>query len=116
VKRTIVIGASLLATLAVAAPANAGVNAKNVAAKACAADKKTDKQAFEGTWGPEHAMRNCIKATVPEVKNAAKECKAERELDPIGFLEHGTNENGRNAFGKCVSELVRADDEEPTPT
>jgi hypothetical protein len=37
-------------------------------------------------------------------KNAAKECKAERSEDPAAFREtYGTNENGKNAFGKCVS-------------
>ena len=88
-----------------------------MAAKACHAEKKADKEDFQATYGPEHAMRNCIKGTVPEVKNAAKECKAERELDADAFrANYGTNENGSNAFGKCVSEKVRADDEEPSPS
>jgi hypothetical protein len=37
-------------------------------------------------------------------KNAAQECKAERAADPDAFKEtYGTNKNGKNAFGKCVS-------------
>jgi hypothetical protein len=38
-------------------------------------------------------------------KNAAKECAAERrEMGRDAFAEqYGTNKNGRNAFGKCVS-------------
>lgn len=37
-------------------------------------------------------------------KNAAKECKAERSADAQAFAEkYGTNKNGRNAYGKCVS-------------
>jgi len=40
----------------------------------------------------------------PVFKNAAKECKAERKADPVAFKEkYGTNKNGKNAFGKCVS-------------
>ena len=40
----------------------------------------------------------------PVFKNAAKECKAERKEDPDAFKEkYGTNKNGKNAFGKCVS-------------
>ncbi len=39
-----------------------------------------------------------------EFKNAAKACKAERALDPEAFREkYGTNRNGANAFGNCVS-------------
>jgi hypothetical protein len=41
-------------------------------------------------------------------RNAAQECKAERAADPTGFKEtYGTNKNGKNAFGKCVSRKVR---------
>jgi hypothetical protein len=40
-----------------------------------------------------------------EFKNAAKECDAERdEIGREAFAEkYGTNENKKNAFGKCVS-------------
>lgn len=41
-------------------------------------------------------------------KNAAQECKAERDADPDAFKEnYGTNKNGKNAFGKCVSRKTR---------
>ena len=41
--------------------------------------------------------------------NPARACKAEREeLGEDAFAdEHGTNENGANAFGKCVSEQAK---------
>lgn len=53
--------------------------------------------------------------TPAEFKNAAKECRAEREADPAAFEEtYGANANRRNAFGKCVSGKVK-DDEEPAP-
>jgi hypothetical protein len=41
-------------------------------------------------------------------KNAAKECKAERDADAAAFAEkYGTNANKRNAFGKCVSQKAK---------
>ena len=42
--------------------------------------------------------------------NAAKQCKAERsQLGPAGFrAKYGKNANDRNAFGKCVSALAKA--------
>src|SRR6478736_8059633 len=111
-------GACLVASLSFASVGAASndtsaVNAKNVAAKQCAAEKKADKAAFRATYG-KHAMRNCIKGTsdeaATELKNAAKECKAARQADPEGFQQqYGTNHNGRNAFGKCVSSKVKAE-------
>ena len=109
-----ILAVSVLATLAIAAPASADKSdrARDAAAKACHAEKKADSVAFEGTYGPKHAMRNCIKATTPEAKSAAKDCKAERDADADAFAEtYGTNGNGRNALGKCVSQELEA----PTP-
>jgi hypothetical protein len=48
------------------------------------------------------------------LKNAAQECRAERDADPVAFANWGTNENGRNAFGKCVSSKAKAKSEENT--
>src|SRR5918999_1278715 len=43
-----------------------------------------------------------------ETKKAAKQCAAERAAGEAAFKEeYGTNKNGRNAFGKCVSRKVR---------
>lgn len=159
-KRMTIVCASLVSALAVAGPAAADSdNANNVAAKQCAAEKKTDKAAFNALYGPKHAMRNCVKGTEDEatdaLKNASKECKAERQADPVAFdatyashgkcvsqkvkahsedeveafknaakeckaereadpdafrATYGTNENGRNALGQCVSQK---DDETP---
>jgi hypothetical protein len=54
--------------------------------------------------------------------NAARECRSEQEQDEATFRsEHdgksftefyGTNENGRNAFGKCVSQKAQAKNDE----
>jgi hypothetical protein len=45
----------------------------------------------------------------PARLNPARVCKAElEELGGAAFAdEHGTNENGANAFGKCVSEQAK---------
>ena len=47
--------------------------------------------------------------------NAARECRAQRSGDPAGFAtewgtpgQNGTNRNGKNAFGKCVSQTAHA--------
>jgi hypothetical protein len=38
-----------------------------------------------------------------------KTCKAERAADPAAFTtKYGTNSNGRNAFGRCVSKTAKA--------
>jgi hypothetical protein len=54
------------------------------------------------------AARRAARANAPagpERLNPARACKAEREElgDEAFAQEHGTNENGANAFGKCVS-------------
>jgi hypothetical protein len=52
----------------------------------------------------EHAADEQDAEDAAEFKNAAKECDAERTANAADFAEHyGTNENNRNAFGKCVS-------------
>jgi hypothetical protein len=65
------------------------------------------------------AFGKCVRAKLraatanddDDVVNAAKQCAAEREDDPEGFADrYGTNQNKRNAFGKCVSS--HADDED----
>ena len=64
-----------------------------------------------------NALKRCIslktRAAAAEAKsatlNAAKLCKAERALDAPAFrAKYGKNANDRNAFGKCVSALAKA--------
>ena len=114
---TIVCAGVLAFALIGAASAGAEIGDKHGTSKACVAQKKADKAAFKALYG-DHAMRDCKKGgpvdpTVSEFKNAAKECKAEREADATLFQEtYGSNHNGRNALGKCVSSKVKhADDE-----
>ena len=125
-KRALMTACAVLGVAAIGIPvANAGDGGnggRSAVAKECAKLKKADRAAFKATFG-KHAMRNCIKGqpvemsetTPSEFKNAAKECRAEREADPEGFQEaYGTNGNKRNAFGKCVSGKAKdSDDEAP---
>lgn len=99
-----------LMSLAPAATASKEPKPNNVAAKLCAAEKHADKAAFNATYGPKHAMRNCKRAHREEagatLANAAQQCRAEQEADPALFAAtYGTK---KNAFGKCVSAKVKA--------
>jgi hypothetical protein len=77
---------------------------------------RASHKAFKAKY---HDFSRCVRHEVAEM-NAARECKAERDADPAAFREkYGTNHNGRNAFGKCVSSKVKdkkagddADDEQ----
>ncbi len=86
------------------------------AAQECKAERAEDEALFNATYGSnkngKNALGKCVSSKVKqavaegteEFKNAAKECKAERAADPAAFREtHGSNKNGKNAFGKCVS-------------
>jgi membrane protein involved in colicin uptake len=97
------------------------------AAQECKAERAADSDAFKETYGTnkngKNAFGRCVSGKASEkkaamdaadaqevaaTKNAAKECAAERAADGDAFKEeYGTNRNGRNAFGKCVSRKVR---------
>ena len=73
---------------------------------------------FYGT-GPRgaNAFGRCVSSKAKDARtearqrtmNAARQCKAERAADPAAFrAKYGKNENDRNAFGKCVSQLAKA--------
>ena len=65
----------------------------------------------------EHAADEQDAEDAADFKNAAKECDAERTADPTAFADqYGTNDNDRNAFGKCVSSKASDDEEEETTT
>jgi hypothetical protein len=88
---------AICAPLATAQPGNGNGTANggsSEAAKLCAAQKKADKGAFKALWG-KHAMRDCIRAgreggevataEPEEIRNAAQECRAERDADAAAF-------------------------------
>jgi hypothetical protein len=121
--RKLMLGAVMALVLPAAALAQEGTPSPTaLATTAC----KTEKaQMGTKTFKQTYAARSVAKATKAclakqgvvaetELKNAAQECKAEREADPVAFADWGTNENGRNAYGKCVSSKAKAASEEAT--
>src|SRR6476660_5617927 len=98
--------ALLVPALAAAKPGHGP--AMKAAAKACVQERKENgREVFVETYG-RPAQRNCVRQTLPEARNAAQECRAER--DDIGVdvfrAEHGVPTGADNAFGKCVSGKV----------
>jgi hypothetical protein len=98
----------------------ATAQAKVNAAQACKAERTADPAAFADKYGTgankknaygkcvsQQASQKAAKTVKQQVKadvSAAKACKAERKADPAAFADkYGTNQNKRNAFGKCVS-------------
>ena len=105
--------------------------AEKNAAKACKAERGKDPAAFKTNYGTNANKRNafgkCVskqaklkndsedeagetEADSDAESNAAKKCKAERTRIGVEAFNnlHGTNPNKRNAFGKCVSKLAKA--------
>ena len=71
----------------------------------CVSTKAKEKEAEADAEDAEEAK---------EFKNAAKECAAERdEIGEEAFAEaYGTNENKKNAFGKCVSGKTSSEEDD----
>jgi hypothetical protein len=105
------------------------------AAKECKAERALDQAAFAEKYGKNANDRNafgkCVsqlakakeheedaedKQDATEFKNAAKECASERAENAETFkTTYGTERsNFKNAFGKCVSQKVREDNETET--
>ena len=102
--------------------------ARKNASQECREERDADPAAFQQAYGSNGNKRNAFGKCVSQKakkhrqeaaeeqeqeeqneQNAAKKCKAERKEDPEAFRkEYGTNANGRNAFGKCVSKKARA--------
>ncbi len=121
----------VLGLMAVGVTAASAVTGKDKAnaARECRALKKamgTDnfRDAFGTNKNKHNAFGKCVSRKSREEakerrsakRNAAKDCKAERD-DPNFASTHdgksfdefyGTNENDENAFGKCVSGKARA--------
>jgi hypothetical protein len=110
----------IVALLCVAVPAAFAVPpGAQDAAQACKAQRNAIGQSafqllYAPTGKPKAAMAACLaqqtQLVTTEEKNAAKACKAERGTTPASkaaFAEkYGTNENNKNAFGKCVSQTA----------
>jgi hypothetical protein len=108
----IAIGATMLIG-SIAGAAKTDQTAKQAAKAECRAAKAADKAAFKATYG---SMAECVKGekaeSADELRNAAQESRSEEEADPAAFAEtYGSNYSGKNAFGKCVSSKVKAEQE-----
>ena len=106
-------------------PASATGKSDDADRRAAKAECKTERgkssatrEALKAQYG---SMSRCVTRTTAEEaseetkarKNAAHECKEERALDREAFAEkYGTNANKKNAYGKCVSSKVKAEEEE----
>jgi hypothetical protein len=118
----------LAALLALAVPAAAlaadeAPSPEDLAKTACKSEKAhMGETTFTLTYpagSASMAMTACVAKhhghAATDVKNAAKECKAERAADPAAFTsKYGTNKNGKNAYGKCVSGKARHATEQET--
>lgn len=123
-----------LAALAMPAAAAAdGSSTTGSPAQQCRAERtKMGVAAFKATYGTNrnrsNAFGKCVSkraranaaAEATAAKNAAKACKAE-QADPNFAATHGgktfdqfygTNKNGKNAYGKCVSGQAKAEAQE----
>ena len=92
---------------------------KSNAAKECRSERggtAATREAFRVKYGTNKNGKNAFGKCVSKRsraeesqretsgQNAAKACKAERAADAAAFaLKYGTNKNGKNAYGKCVS-------------
>ena len=123
-KRALSAGAALtLLALPAGATAKPTGEDRTNAAQECRAERggtTETREAFRAKFGTNANGRNafgkCVsrKSAAEERQrkaaraNAAKECDAERTADPTLFATtYGTNKNGKNAYGKCVSQKAK---------
>jgi hypothetical protein len=123
--RKLMLGAIVALALPAAALAeDATPSPTDLAATACKTEKsEMGAKKFKLTYGAVKSMAKAKQACLAkngavaatELKNAAKECKAERALDAAAFAEkYGTNANKKNAYGKCVSSNAKESTEQET--
>jgi hypothetical protein len=123
--RSILVTVGLAALLVLPAGAMAKPNGteKNAAKQQCKVERGHSPAAHEAFKAKYHSFSRCARHNAAEEENeneaahdnAGKQCKAER-ADP-GFAAahedetfeefYGTNENGKNAYGKCVSNKAK---------
>ena len=121
-RRTLIVAALALLVVPGSALA-ADTTAAEAAKAACKTEKhETGTQVFKRTYAAKSmakAMKACIAKTETTVEDAAdtaaQDCKTERAADATAFAEkYGTNKNGKNAYGKCVSSKTTEATEEET--
>ena len=122
--RKTILGGALACALALPAGAVAEepTPTQKNAAKYCKALKKhSGAENFRSMFGgKKNAYGKCVSQTAKKNaaedaeqedqarKNASQQCREERSANPEAFsTKYGTNRNGKNAFGKCVSQKAR---------
>jgi hypothetical protein len=119
-----VIALAVLVVVPAGAVAKPNATDRHAAIKQCKAERgksKATRSAFKARY---HSFSRCVRQNTAEERaerkaaltNAAKECKAERADEDFAATHegksfgefYGTNRNGKNAFGKCVSGKARA--------
>jgi hypothetical protein len=119
-RRIIVLTAAACALLPVAALADQ--SAQQSAEKQCRTERTAmGSTVFKQTYGTNanrsNAFGKCVskhakanaKIEANAQQNASQQCRAERTADPAAFAQkYGTGKNGKNAFGKCVSQKAKA--------
>jgi hypothetical protein len=80
--------------------------------------KTTFRQTYGTNANRSNAFGKCVskrttateKAAEEAHTNASQACRTEQDADKAAFAtKYGTTANGRNAFGKCVSQKARAE-------
>ena len=123
-RKLVTLAAALAALAMIATPAFAtgSTTARSDAQKQCRAERTAmGSQNFKDTYGTNknksNAFGKCLSHRTSQNSsdeqtahtNAAKDCKTERAADPIAFqTKYGSGKNGKNAFGKCVSQKAKA--------
>jgi hypothetical protein len=117
---------ALSATALAVADEPSQTNEKNAAKYCKALRKASGKDNFATMFGgKKNAYGKCVSKNAKKdakqedtaQQNAAKQCKSERDADAAAFAaKYGTNKNGKNAYGKCVSQHAKDDkaDEDKT--
>jgi hypothetical protein len=111
------------------ATGDAQQQAHSNAAKTCKAEQAADPAAFKAKYGTgkngKNAYGKCVSQTAKASAaqtvhgetaadvSAAKSCKAERSQDAAAFKAKYGKKNGKNAFGKCVSQTAKASQDHP---
>ena len=126
--RKLMLGAVLALVLPAAALAQEGTpSPTKLATAACKTEKsEMGTTTFKKTYASKSAakaMKACLAkagvAAEADLKNAAHACKTEAaamgdEAFALKYAAAGTNHNGRNAHGKCVSAQAKAASKENT--
>ena len=119
--RKLAITLGVFAVAAVPAFASSST-AQSDAQKQCRAERDAmGVQVFRATYGTNKNKKNafgkCVshrtsqnsKTEQKSHDNAVDQCRSEQQADPAAFkTKYGTGKNGKNAFGKCVSQKARA--------